>query len=94
MTSLILTLPASGHAPALLTLPQPLTAQALRDLEQAVTDTLALLGRDLFAHSPEAACGHSLSRAEAAEIEYASWMPDRGALEFDSWAAHMKACVR
>lgn len=94
MTSLILTLPASGTAPALLTLPQPLTAQTLRDLGHAVADTLALLGRDLLANSPGLASSQTLSRAEAAEIEYASWMPDRGALEFDSWAAHLQACVR
>jgi hypothetical protein len=36
MTSLQLTLPVSGGAPALLTLPQPLTPQSVLELEHAV----------------------------------------------------------
>ena len=88
MTCLKLTLPMSATVPAPLTLPRPLTAQALRELEHAVAVALALLGRDLFGSAVGTA------RAHAADIEYASWLPDPGALEVDSWAAHMRAAAR
>jgi hypothetical protein len=34
------------------------------------------------------------SRPDAADIEYASWLPDPGALEFDSWAVYLRHAVR
>lgn len=37
---------------------------------------------------------HAVSRADAAEAEYASWMPDPGAREVDSWAAHLQNTAR
>ncbi|MDP3832940.1 MAG: hypothetical protein Q8Q82_03180 [Hydrogenophaga sp.] len=94
MTCLKLSLPGTGTVPALLTLPQPLTAQDLLELEHAVAGTLAALGRDLFGAGSGSARQHAVSRPDAAEIEYASWMPDPGALEFASWAAHMRTSAR
>ncbi|MCX7202693.1 MAG: hypothetical protein NTV17_10615, partial [Burkholderiales bacterium] len=79
MTSLQLTLPVSGGVPALLTLPHPLTPQGLLELEHAVSGTLSTLRRDLLGASVECAFVHALPPSDAAEIEYASWMPDRGA---------------
>ena len=94
MTCLKFTLPASGAVPALLTLPQPLTVQALLELEHAVIGTLAMLGRDLSDAGVVTAPEHAASRPDAAEIEYASWMPDPGAIEVASWAAHMRTAIR
>ena len=94
MTCLKSTPSASGNVPALLTLPQALTAPALLELEHAVAGTLAMLGRDLFGAGVGAAHEHAVSRPDAAEIEYASWMPDPGAIEVASWAAHMRTSVR
>lgn len=86
MTSLQLTLPVSGAVPAVLTLPLPLTPQALRELDLAVSGTLGMLLRDL--------CGLAADRAvqptDASAIEYASWMPDPGAVEMASWAAQLQ----
>ena len=97
MTNLKITLPVSGAVPALLTLPQPLTAQALLELEHAVIGTLAMLGRDLLdtgaVTSPEHS-EHATQGREAAEIEYASWMPDPGAIEVASWATHIRTSAR
>lgn len=81
MTCLTRPLPGTGTVPVLLLLPQPLTAQALRDFENAVAGALATLGRD-----PNA--------ANAADLEYASWMPDPGAIEVASWTAHLRPSVR
>lgn len=64
MTSMHLTVGSPGDDPAVLTLPQPLTAEALLRLEQAVAGTLGMLRRDL--------CG---SANDAGTVEYASWMP-------------------
>jgi len=94
MTCLKLTHPASGTVPVLLTLPQPLTAQALLALERAVVGTLAMLGRDPFDAGVGTVHAHAGCRPDAAEIEYASWMPDPGAIEVASWAAHLRTCVR
>jgi hypothetical protein len=94
MTCLKFTLPASGTVPALLTLPQPLTAQTLLELEHEVIGTLAMLGRELFGAGVATIPGHAVSRPDAAAIEYASWMPDPGAIELASWAAHMRTSVR
>ena len=52
MTCLQLTLPVSGSVPAVLTLPQPLTALALLDLEHAVAGTLGMMRRDLLNAGP------------------------------------------
>jgi hypothetical protein len=86
MTSFQLTLPVSGAMPAVLTLPLPLTPQALRDLDQAVSGSLGMLLRDL--------CGDAAASAQrptdAGAIEYASWMPDPGALEMASWATQLQ----
>ena len=86
MTSLQLTLPVSGAMPAILTLPRPLTAQALRDLDHVVSGSLGMLLRDL--------CGDAADRpvqpSDAGVIEYASWMPDPGAVEMASWAAQLQ----
>jgi hypothetical protein len=94
MTSLQFTLPVSGGAPALLNLPYPLTPQGFLELEHAVSGTLSTLRRDLLGASIEPASVHALPPSDAAEIEYASWMPDRGAIEAASWAAHLHACLR
>jgi hypothetical protein len=94
MTSLQLTLPVSGGVPALLTLPHPLTPQGLLELEHAVSGTLSTLRRDLLSASAEPSPVHAVRSSDAAEIEYASWMPDRGAIEVASWAAHLHACLR
>ena len=78
MTSLQLTLPMSGGMPAVLTVPRPLTADALHELEQAVTGTLGMLRRDLCDAAPAAeAAGHAARQPDAGELEYASWMPSR-----------------
>jgi hypothetical protein len=71
MTSLQLTLPVSGGAPALLNLPYPLTPQGLLELEHAVSGTLSTLRRDLLGASVEPASVHVLPPSDAAEIEYA-----------------------
>jgi hypothetical protein len=94
MTCLKPTLPASGTVPPLLKLPQPLTAQALLELERAVAGTLAMLRRDLIGAGAGSAAEHAVGLPEAAEIEYASWMPDPGAIEVASWSAHLRAAVR
>lgn len=94
MTFLKITLPAPGTMPALLALPQPLTAQVLLELEHAVAVTLAMLGHDLFGAGVGTAPERTVSRLDTGEIEYASWMPDPGAIEVASWAAHMRTSVR
>jgi len=75
-------------------LPQPVTAQALLEFEHAVTGALAMLGRDLFGTGGGSAPAPAVRRSDAADIEYASWMPDPGAIEIASWAANMRASVR
>jgi hypothetical protein len=91
MTCLKLTLPASDTVLAVLTLQHVLTAQKLLELEHAVAGTLAMLGRELGGAGVGSVHEHDASRTDAAEIEYASWMPDRGAIEVASWAAHMQS---
>lgn len=92
MTCLQITLPVPGNGPAVLTLPQPLTAQALLALEHAVAGSLDLLRRDLFGAGLGTAS--AMRRPDAAELEYASWMPDPGAIEVASWGAHMRTGIR
>ena len=95
MTCLPSTLTVSGIAPALLTLPHPLTPQALLEVEHAVCGTLGLLlSRDLLGAAVGTNHEIAVRRTEAAEIEYASWLPDRGATEVASWARHLRSCLR
>lgn len=94
MTCMQLNLSLPGTGPALLTLPQPLTAQALLELEHAVAGTLGMLRRDLLSVGFGAAPEPAVRRPDAAEIEYASWMPDPGAIEMASWAAHLRISRR
>jgi hypothetical protein len=91
MTCLLLTLPPISGVPTLLTLPQSLTPQGLLEIEQSVAGTLGILRRDLLSAGFESTSAHALPQPDAAEIEYASWMPDRGTIEFDSWAVHLHA---
>jgi hypothetical protein len=64
MTSLHLTATVPDDGPAVVTLPQPLTAEMLGRLEQAIAGTLRMLRRDLCRGS-----------GDAGAIEYASWVP-------------------
>lgn len=96
MNRLTFTLCASRNAPALLTLPEPQTAQDLLELEQAVAGTLAHLGRELFGASGATAslrATQGSQAADAADAEYASWLPDPGAIEVASWAAHLRSAA-
>jgi len=90
MTSFQFT-PMPGAAPAVLTLPQPLTRQALLELEQALTSTLGMLRRDLRDGSDAEAAEHLSRRQTAGEIEYLSWMLDSGTIEYASWMAQLHA---
>ncbi len=62
---------------ATLAMPQGRPAQSLRGLEHMLAETLAML-RSV------------VCRPYAAEVEYASWMPDPVAIEYASWAAHLQ----
>ena len=93
MTSLQLTLPLTGASPAILTLPQPLTPQALYELAQAVAETLGMLRRDLRG-AESATLAPAARRCDDADIEYASWLPDPGAIEVASWGAQLQASRR
>lgn len=64
MNVLQVTVTVPGDDAAVLTLPQPLTAEMLTRLEQAIACTLRVLRRDL--------CGRA---NDACAIEYASWLP-------------------
>ena len=61
---------------------------------QGLVANLQRLRNDLLGAGSEAATGPAAGRLEAAEIEYASWMPDRGATEVASWAKHLRSCLR
>lgn len=91
MTCLLLTFPPIGGLPTLLTWPQPLTPQGLLEIEQSVAGTLGILRRDLLSAGLASTPAQPRPPLDAAEIEYASWMPDRGTIEFDSWAVHLHA---
>jgi hypothetical protein len=93
MTCLLLTLPPISGLPTVLTLPQPLTPQGLLEIEQTVAGTLGILRRDLLGAGVASTPAHALPQLDAADIEYASWMPDRGTIEFDSWAVHLHASL-
>lgn len=94
MTCLKPALPASGNVQVLLTLPQALPAQELLEPEHAVIDTQALLRRELAGADVAASFGHALNRRDAGATEYASWLPDPGALEIASWASNRRSAVR
>jgi hypothetical protein len=94
MTCLHLTLSVPGAVPASLTLPQPLTPQALLELERAVADTLGMLRHALLSAGVWTAPEHAGRGPDAAEIEYASWLPDPGAIEVASWAAHLRPSLQ
>lgn len=89
MTCLKPTLPVPATEPAALTLPQPLMSRALLEIEHAVAGTLGMLRRDQCGLGSGAAPAPAARRREAADIEYASWIPDAGAIEFASWTAHL-----
>ena len=92
----------SGSMPAVLTVPRPLTADALHELEQAVTGTLGMLRRDLCGATPAApAAEHAARPPVSGQLEYASWMPswmpswtpswtpDAGVIEYAAWTAQL-----
>ena len=58
-----LTISFPGDEPAVLTVPQPLTAETLTRLEQAIASALGMLRRDLFGRA-----------RDAGDVEYASWL--------------------
>jgi hypothetical protein len=64
MTALHMTVAVPAEGPAVVNLPQPLTAEALGRLEQALDATLGMLRRDLGG-----------SARDAGRAEYASWLP-------------------
>lgn len=68
MNATQLTFPLPGSGPAVLTLAQPLPAEALLELEQSLTAALRNLQRET--------CADALDRAQ---IEYASWLALLGA---------------
>lgn len=94
MTCLQITLPVPGTDPAVSALARALTPQDLLELVHAVADTLGVLRPDLFGAGLGTAPEHAVIRPDAADLEYASWMPNSGAIEVASWAAHMRTAVR
>ena len=88
-------LPVADATSAILTLPQPLTARTLHALETALVANLAMLRRDLCGVDEAAdRAGKADVTETAGELEYRSWMPDRGALEYASWTAHLLTARR
>ncbi|MFZ4651975.1 MAG: hypothetical protein ACOYLV_14785 [Rubrivivax sp.] len=88
-------LPVADATPAILTLPQPLTARTLQALETALVANLAMLRRDLCGVNEAAGRADDADVTETAgELEYRSWMPDAGALEYASWTAHLPTSRR
>ncbi len=61
--------PMPGTEPAVLTLPQALSAETLQRLETELSDTLGALRHELHDDTPD-----------PGQIEYASWLPTRGAV--------------
>ena len=95
MTPQQLKLSVPDATPAILTLPYPLTAQALQALEQALVANLGVLRRDLCGtDEPSDRAGNTSVSADAGELEYRSWMPDAGALEYASWTAQLLSSRR
>ena len=64
MTTLHMTVAVPAQGPAVVNLAQPMTAEALGRLEQALAATLGMLRRDLGG-----------SAGDAGSAEYASWLP-------------------
>lgn len=94
MTCLKSTIPASDSVVDVHALPRPLSTQALLEFEHAVIGALTTLGREMFGLGLGMASHPAASRPDAAEVEYASWMPGPGAIEVDSWAASLRATRR
>lgn len=94
MTCLKINLPASETLPSLLTLPHPLKGQALLEHDHVIISRLAFLSRYLFGAYVSPATEHAVSGPDAADIEYASWLPDPGALEIASWASNIRSAAR
>lgn len=94
MTCLKLTSPDSGQLLALLTLPEPLTAASLHELEEATARTLASLGRCLLGLGRRSASECDALPGYDAEAEYVSWMPDPVAAERAAWAVMQRAAGR
>lgn len=94
MTCLTLTDPAARTPMSVGMLRPTLTAQDLPVLTHAVIGALLLSGRDLCGNTDRLNPLHAVDRSDAADIEYASWMPDPGAIELASWAAHIRHPAR
>jgi hypothetical protein len=94
MTRLSFTRSASGTEAAPLVRPQPLTAQTSLGYEHMIAGALAMVGFGLLDRGVGHVCAHPVGAPDAADIEYASLMSDPGAIEVDSWAARMRACVQ
>lgn len=75
MTRLKINLPALEKLTSLRTLSQPLQAQGLLDQEHSLIGKFVLLGRNLFSYYAGLYTEHAMGGPDAAEIEYASWMP-------------------
>ena len=67
MTTLHMTVAVPAQGPAVVNLAQPMTAEALGRLEQALAATLGMLRRDLGGSAGDA--------GSAGSAEYASWLP-------------------
>jgi hypothetical protein len=85
---------APGSAPTLHSLSSAQTAQAFLSVEHAVIGALAILGREMFGAGLGLAPEPALDRSDAAALEYASWLPDPGAIEVASWAAYLQPAAR
>ena len=94
MTCLKFIRPTSETVPAPRPLLQPLTAQRLLQYEHMVAGALAMAGFGHFGPGAGHAIEHEVNGVDAADLEYASWMADPGAIEVDSWAAHLRPSVR
>ena len=71
--------------PSPLNLLHLLDGQAMHENERVFISKLALLSSYLFGVYVSTATAHAVSSPGAADIEYASWLPDPGALEVASW---------
>ena len=94
MTCLKIYILASETLPLLRTLPHLLKRAALLENDHVFISKLALLDRYLFGAYGSLATEHAVIRPDVADIEYASWLPDPGALEVTSWATNMRSTVR
>lgn len=76
------------------TQPPALVSPALQELEHLMSDTLAMLRRNLFNPGIGGAPSSDPGWPDAGEIEYASWVPNPGAIEYASWSVPARACPR